>query len=65
MNHQPIYKTNGTLSSSFSSSIDPSLPKGVIRPPIRAAYFSEREYMEAKTIGMMYAEKHGIEYNHY
>lgn len=64
MNHnrQPIYATNAT----FSSVVDAPVNKGVIRPPIRAAYDSETAYIEAVNIGIAYAAKHDIGYiNHY
>ncbi len=67
MNHnrQPIYATNATLSSVVVDS-DAPVNKGVIRPPIRAAYDSETAYIEAVNNGIAYAAKHDIEYiDHY
>jgi hypothetical protein len=67
MNHtrQPIYATNATFSSVVVDS-DAPVNKGVIRPPIRAAYDSETAYIEAVNIGIAYAAKHDIEYvDHY
>ena len=43
MNHTPLYSTNANLHQTQNDIQQPA----VIRPPIRAAYYSQQEYQQA------------------
>jgi len=63
MNRTPLYSTNSNL---YQTQNDIQLQPAVIRPPIRAAYYSQQEYEQAVQIGINYAHQENIEYiNHY
>ena len=59
MNRTPLYCTNSNL---YKTKNEPA----VIRPPIRTAYYSQQEYVQAVQIGINYARQENIEYiDHY
>lgn len=63
MNRTPLYSTNSNL---YQTQNDIQLQPVVIRPPVRAAYYSQQEYEQAVQIGINYARQENIEYiDHY
>jgi hypothetical protein len=65
MNRGPIYSTNANLYNINGNDNTTELKPGVIRPPIRNAYYSQNEYEIAVQNGIQYALKNGIQYlNH-
>jgi hypothetical protein len=64
MNRTPLYSTNSNL---YQQAVqNDQLQPAVIRPPIRAAYYSQQEYEQAVQNGINYARQENIEYiDHY
>ena len=73
MNRTPLYSTNATLYGDTTTTNPPpptnlnSQPTdSVIRPPIRNAYDTQKQYDDAVQIGINFANEKNIQYiDHY